>query len=227
MYATAEAMLAAYADPGVLANTAVRALRPDELLAGRNTLYVVAAADDQERLAPVFAVLVEELLRVAFRRPTNGAERQEHLLLLIDEAANTAPLRRLPTIASTAAGLGVQLVTVFQDLAQVRVRYGDAADTVVSNHRAKVFLSGISCARTLDYLSRLLGEEDVPSESRTRGTDGRSTATIARRRLPLAPVEMVRGLRPLEGVLVYGHLPPVLLRLRPWFAGAGPIRRRR
>ena len=202
VYATAEAMLAAYADPGVLAATGIRALRPEVLVTGPNTLYVVAPADDQERLSPVFAVLIEEVLRVAFHDAVHEArEQRSHLLVLIDEAANTAPLHRLPTIASTAAGQGVQLVTVFQDLAQVRVRYGDATDTVVSNHRAKVFLSGISCARTLDYLSRLLGEEDVVHQSRTIGTDGRSTKTTGTRRRPLAPFEVVRGLRPLEGVL--------------------------
>ena len=35
------------------------------------------------------------------------------------ECANIAPLRELATIASTGAGQGIQLVSVFQDLAQI------------------------------------------------------------------------------------------------------------
>lgn len=222
IYATAESILAAYADPGVLGCADLSGVRTEELLSGINTLYIVAPSDDQERLAPVFAVLIEEVLRSAIRRSDALDNDRNPLLVLIDEAANTAPLRRLPTIASTAAGQGVQLVTVFQDLAQVRARYGDATDTVVSNHRAKVFLSGISCARTLDYLSRLLGDEEVARESRTRALDGRSTTTTGTRQRQLAPVDVVRGIRPGEGVLVYGHLPPAWIRLRPWFEDCSP-----
>jgi hypothetical protein len=64
--------------------------------------------------------------------------------VVLDEAANIAPLRDLDTLASTAAGQGIQLVSVFQDLAQISARYGERAATVVNNHRAKVLLSGIS-----------------------------------------------------------------------------------
>ena len=61
------------------------------------------------------------------------------LLLVLDECANIAPLRDLPTLASTGAGQGIQLVSVFQDMAQINAVYGrDHAPTIVSNHRAKV-----------------------------------------------------------------------------------------
>jgi hypothetical protein len=33
----------------------------------------------------------------------------------------------------------------------------------------------------------------------------------------LVPVEAVRQLKPKRAVLIYGHLPPVRIRLRPWF----------
>jgi TraM recognition site of TraD and TraG len=68
------------------------------------------------------------------------------------------PLRDLDTLASTAAGHGIQLVSVFQDLSQISNRYGERAQTVVNNHRAKIVLSGISETRTLEYASRLLSD---------------------------------------------------------------------
>ena len=88
--------------------------------------------------------------------------------MVLDEAANIAPLAELDGLAATCAGHGVQLVTVWQDLAQVAARYGERAATVVNNHRAKVFLSGIADPRTLDHASHLVGDEELLVPSVTR-----------------------------------------------------------
>jgi hypothetical protein len=72
------------------------------------------------------------------------------LLVVLDEAAHIAPLPELDGLAATCASHGIQLVTVWQDLAQVRARYGSRAPTVLNNHRAKVFLPGIADPDTLD-----------------------------------------------------------------------------
>ncbi|MGH9075602.1 MAG: type IV secretory system conjugative DNA transfer family protein, partial [Acidimicrobiales bacterium] len=83
---------------------------------------------------------------------------------------------------------------------------------------AKVVLSGISDPATLEHVSILVGEEEVPQSSTTTDPDGRrsTTASVARQRL--APADALRRIQPGEGVLVYGHLPPARLSLRPWFA---------
>ena len=225
VYATAEAVLAPFADPAVLESTDAHGIKRLELLSGRNTLYVIAPAKDQERLAPLFAGLVEHVVDAAYARAASGHPCDPSLLLVLDEAANTAPIRNLPQIAATAAGQGIQVVSVFQDLAQARSRYGEAADTILANHRAKLFLSGISDARTLDYLGRALGEEEVGYESRTLGEHGSASRTSGTRTRRLAPADAVRGVPPGEAILVYGHLPPARLRLRPWYLERG-LRRR-
>ena len=141
------------------------------------------------------------------------------LLIVLDEAANIAPLRDLDTLASTAAGLGIQLVTVCQDLAQLSTRYGaERARTIANNHRAKVILSGIGDVGTLDTLSGLAGEQAVREETVTSDLrEGRrsTSSSIAYRRL--APADELRRIRPGEGVLVYGYLPAARLSLRPWY----------
>lgn len=217
VYATAEAALSPFADPSVLASTDVHGIEPEDLLGGAGTLYVIAPAKDQERLAPLFAGLVEHVVDAAYARAAAGRPCDPALLVVLDEAANTAPIRTLPQIAATAAGQGIQVVTVFQDLAQARSRYGEAADTILANHRAKLFLSGISDGRTLDYLGRALGEEEVAQESRTRGEGGGNSRTRSTRSRRLAPADAVRGVAPGQAILVYGHLPPARLRLRPWY----------
>ena len=118
---------------------------------------------------------------------------------------------------ATAAGQGIQVVTIFQDLAQARSRYGEAADTILANHRAKLFLSGISDARTLEYLGRALGDEEVGYESQTHGDRGSTSRTRGTRTRRLAPADALRGIAPGEAILVYGHLPPARLALRPWY----------
>jgi type IV secretion system protein VirD4 len=45
-------------------------------------------------------------------------------------------------LATTARGQGIQLVTVWHDKSQLEARYGPKASTILSNHRAKLFLSG-------------------------------------------------------------------------------------
>jgi type IV secretion system protein VirD4 len=219
VYATAEMVLEAFADPIVAESSCRSEIRPAELVAGpTSTLYICAPSHEQERLHPVFATLVHEVLSAAIEHASRrGGPLDPPLLLVLDEAANIAPIRDLDGLASTAAGYGVQLVTVFQDLAQIQARYGDRAATVVNNHRAKIVLSGVSDPATLDYTSKIIGEEEVGESSVTtdrRG--GRSTTRAIRERRLLTDAEL-RRLRPQEGVLIYAHLQAIRLRLRPWF----------
>jgi type IV secretion system protein VirD4 len=167
----------------------------------------------------LFATLVQEIVAHAYDRTTEtGRPLDPPLLLVLDECANIAPLRDLATLASTGGGQGIQLVSVFQDMAQIHAVYGrDRAPTIVSNHRAKVILSGIADPQTLEYLARLLGDEEVRQVSATSGWAGRRSTTESVGYRNLAPANVLRQMRPNQGVLVYGHLAPTRIELRPWF----------
>lgn len=220
VYATAQTVLIAYADPGVLASAMTAELRAEKLLDGRwHTAYLCAPAHEQRRLQPLFATLVQEIVAHAYDRTTaTGKPLDPPLLLVLDECANIAPLRDLATLASTGAGQGIQLVSVFQDIAQINAVYGrDRAPTIVSNHRAKVILSGIADPHTLDYLARLLGDEEVRHVSATSGAEGRHSRTESVAYRIIAPANVLREMRPGHGVLVYGHFAPARIALRPWF----------
>ncbi len=220
VYATAQTVLIAYADPGVLASAMTAELRAERILdGGRHTAYLCAPAHEQRRLQPLFATLVQEIVAHAYERTTEtGKPLDPPLLLVLDECANIAPLRDLATLASTGAGQGIQLVSVFQDIAQINAVYGrDRAPTIVSNHRAKVILSGIADPQTLEYLARLLGDEEVRQTSATSGAEGRHSTTESVAFRNLAPANVLREMRPGQGVLVYGHLAPARIELRPWF----------
>jgi type IV secretion system protein VirD4 len=227
VYTTAETVLEAFLDStdpssdqhlDISPRINRKEISAERLLSNSDTLYVCAPAHDQRRLRPVFTMLVQEVIETAFLKVArSGRALDPPLLVVLDEAANIAPLNELDGLAATCAGHGVQLVTVFQDLAQVSARYGVRASTVVNNHRAKVFFSGISDPGTLDHASHLAGDEELAVPSVTRGAGGvRSTTTseVTRR---LLPPDALRRLPAGSAVLVYGALPPARLSLRPWW----------
>jgi type IV secretion system protein VirD4 len=191
---------------------------PGGLVAGPNTLYLCAPAHDQRRLSPLFTAVLRQVLEHVFDTVTRtGSPLDPPLLVVLDEAANIAPLADLDALAATAAGHGIQLVTIWHDLAQITARYGPRSATVVNNHRAKVFLSGISDPSTLDYASHLIGEEEVLLPAFTSGGQGGPTTTRSPTNRRLAPPHALRRIPPGEGVLVYGGLPPAWLGLRTYF----------
>ena len=219
VYTTAETIIEAYADPGVLANSLRPEIRASTFLDGSpRTIYLCATARNQRRLRPVFVTLLQEILEEAYARSSlSGRPLEPSLLIVLDEAANIAPLPDLDVIAATGAGQGVQLLTVLQDLAQAYDRWGrERADTIVNNHRALIFGAGLSDERTLDIVGRLLGQEEVEQRSSTSG-DGRGSTTRSSSMRSLAPPNLLREATPHSAVLVYGTLPPAVIQLQPWF----------
>lgn len=221
VYTTAETVIEVFADPAVAASstTGFDDISPIGLLDGANTLYLCAPAHEQRRLRPLFSGLVTRVIEAAYERAgREGRPLDPPLLVVLDEAANVAPLAELDVLASTAAGHGIQLVTVWQDLAQLTARYGPKAGTVVNNHRAKLFLAGIADPATLEHASTLIGEAEQQMASTTvdRGRAATSTTRAATYRR-LAPADWLRRMVPGTGVLISGHLPPVRLTLRPWY----------
>ena len=218
VFTTAEIILAAFADPRVIEETAAADYTPARLLdGGAHTLYLCAPAHEQERLRTLFAMMISELLAVAYESAAaTGRPIEPPLLLVLDEAANIAPIPNLDEVASSGAGQGVQLLSVFQDLAQVKSRYGERAETIVNNHRAKLFGSGISDPATLTYVSSVIGSAEFEQTTHSKGERGTST-TAGKTYRELAPAAAVRSSDPGSALLVYGNLPPARIRLRPWY----------
>jgi type IV secretion system protein VirD4 len=227
VYTTAETVVEAFADPevaasadrrpGASAGDGANTVDVRRLVESTATLYLCAPTHDQRRLRPVFATLVSQVLEAAYERVARqGTPLDPPLLVVLDEAANVAPLADLDVLASTAAGHGVQLVTVWQDLAQLRSRYDTRAATVVNNHRVKVFLSGISDPDTLEHASTLIGEAERRQRTTTVDAWGTTSSTDAPVPRRLVAPDALRRIPPGSAVVLSGHLPPVRLDLRPW-----------
>lgn len=218
--ATARTVLAAWWDPGVLA-TARDELTPGRLLTGANSLFLVSPAHDQERLRSVFAGIVSQMTRAVYEhRARTGQRLDPGLLVVLDEAAHIAPVRNLAELAATGPEPGIQLISVFHDTAQIAAAYGARAPSVMANHRARIYLSGIGDPDTLDRLSRALGDTRVKREQSTFSANSESVTTQEVEQ-PLLPAYQLRQMRRDEALLVYGTCPPARVRLRPWFRTPG------
>lgn len=219
VFTTAETIVNAYNDPLVCESAANPTIFPSELLNGKNnTLYICAPSHEQDRLQTIFTAIVTQMKSAAYELA--GKQNKiidPPLLIVIDEAANIAPLDDLDAIASTAAGIGIQLVTIFQDMAQIEARYKERARTVVNNHRAKVVLSGISDSGTLEYVSKLIGEEEIDSTSVSISAQGERSTTESKQQRTLASGSYLRRMKFGEGIVVYGQLAPAKLVLRAWY----------
>ena len=190
------------------------------LLHGNNTLYVVQPLKSVERFAVVFGGLLGDLLRdQAYEISKRARGPIPPLLAVIDEAGNT-PLRWLPQVTSTCAGIGVQLVTVWQSLAQMKSIYQAQTDSLLTNHGSKIFFSGLSDDTTLRYVSELGGEEEVAQHSSTADvhwSGNRRSMAASTTRTKLLPADLLRQVPPGSALLLHGTLPPAhLVGRRPW-----------
>lgn len=237
--ATAEVVVDAFAEPGVLSGSGGASIDLDRLFRGPGvaSLFLIAPPAEQQRLRPLFTLLVSEVLALAYRRAAlQGCPLDPRLLVVLDEAANIAPLEDLDRLASTAAGEGIQLVSVWQDLAQIEARYASRWATVVSNHRARLVLPGVADPSTLEHMSALAGEVWRTRESSTRDPrSGATSLTVSPGRERLVSPADLHGLPAGHALFVEAPGPPALVRLRPWgsdrrlsrLAGAGRRRRTR
>jgi len=221
VYAGVLGVIAAYTDPSVKEASVATRFTAERLLDGiANTAYVCLPAHEQRRLGPLAVALVQDVIELAFDRSRNrSAPIDPALLVVIDDAANSAALPQLDVYASSAGGHGVQLVTTFRHLGQMQARYDDRAEAVFSNHRAKVILSGVTDPPTLALLSHLLEDETIrhlatPAALAKAGKEREGESARSRY---ASPAEALRWISAGQGVLLYGHLPPAHLTLRPWF----------
>lgn len=220
IFSTTAGVLAAYRSASALAVAEQPNFDPRGLISGTDTVFICAPAREQELLAPITVAFIEaaraEAYEAARDRPPDAP-----LTLVLDEAANIAPLPGLPSLVSEGGGQGVLTVACLQDLSQARERWGPAADGFVSLFGTKMVLPGIGELATLELVSRLGGEIDVPARSVSRtpwwALRSAPTETWSTRRQRRLPVDAVHQQPPRSALMLQGSAPPVRVGLRAWW----------
>lgn len=172
IFSTAAGVLAAYNAEGPRRVAAQPNFNADVFVGDAHTIYIVAPAHKQRLTAPLVVGLLEEIRHATYARAARIAARhfppQFPVLFALDEAANIAPIHDLPAMISEAGGQGAHVMACFQDLSQVRGRWGaDVADGFLSLFQTKVILPGIGDTKTLESLSVAIGEYDRTLESQS------------------------------------------------------------
>ena len=137
---------------------------PARFVRSTDALYICAPAHAQEQLAPLVVALLEQIRSAVYARPKNAAP----VVFVLDEVASIAPLPSLPALAAEGGGQGLVTMACLQDLSQARARWGEVAEGFFSIFNTKVIFPGIGDHRTLQLISALAGDEQVPMARRSR-----------------------------------------------------------
>jgi type IV secretion system protein VirD4 len=232
IWSSAAGILAAYRSDAVLDNSTPVNVDPASLIGTSDTVYICAPARHQELVAPIVVAFVEQARAgsyAAWSAQAAGCDptfstpiSRPPLTLVLDELANIAPMPDLPALVSEGGSQGVLTLACLQDLSQARVRWGPAADGFLSLFGSKVVLPGIGDLSTLELVSRLGGEIDVPTRTVSRAPwwvaqGGAETVTWSHQRQRRLPIEAVSQQRPGTAILLDGAQPPQQVMLRPWW----------
>lgn len=163
-----------------------------------DTVFITTPAHQQDLAAPLVVGLLEEIRHAAYARARAASMAQGRVwppvLFALDECANIAPIHDLPALVSEAGGQGLQVLACFQDLSQVRGRWGtEVAEGFLSLFGTKVVLRDIADPRTLDALSLAFGEYDRSMVSYSQGhgfNSSDSTSYSTQRQRVLSPGEI-------------------------------------
>jgi type IV secretion system protein VirD4 len=220
---TASDVLSSYLSESALEAASEPNFDPRAFVGSADTVYLCAPGRAQSLVGPIIVALVEEIRSAAYERAAAGRQPGDPpVSLILDEVANLAPLPELPSIVSEGAGQGLLTLVCLQDLSQARARWGREAEGFASLFGAKLVFPGIGDLATLEALSALCGEVDVPVRSRTvgggwwrRGGVTRSVTSSTRRQRRM-PVDAVSRGVPGKGLLVQGGEAPSMIELTPW-----------
>ncbi|WP_285472126.1 TraM recognition domain-containing protein [Actinoplanes sp. NBRC 101535] len=229
IYETARQCVACLLDPAILAwvsrDPRLPEFIPADHVVSRDTLYLLSK-DGGGSAAGVIAGLADMTLRagvVAAERM--GGRLDPPMTAVLDEAANVCRISDLPDLYSHLGSRGINVVTLLQSYRQGARVWGDAGmDALWSAATVKLLGAGLDDADFVEKVSRLVGQHDVATKSRSRSRDGTSHS-VSYRQEHILPADKIRALPKGTALLLATGVRPALIRLRPWYKepDAAPI----
>lgn len=225
------AKLNLWLNPRVCAATAASDFDLAELRSRRTSIYLAASPDNLLRVAPLYALLFQQLVDQSCRAPPDPQRHPHQVLVLLDEFARLGHAEVLAKAFAYVAGYGLRLLPVLQSPAQLRAEYGpDVTEEILANCAVEIAFAPKELRLARD-LSERLGDTTVRSPSRSRPTGlsrgHRSVSESEQRRPLLLPQELSQmpdqdlivlkaGLPPIRGRKLRYYCEPVFRRrLRP------------
>ncbi|WP_433117854.1 type IV secretory system conjugative DNA transfer family protein [Micromonospora sp. CA-246542] len=186
------------------------------LRSGTDTVYLLVDEQQAEALAPLVTAFVDEITttakRLALRAPTGRLDPP--LGLILDEVTNVVPLPDLPQLMSYAAGSGIFVTAVLQNLAAAEQRWRAVGRRMLwANSTIKIALGGLA-GDDLDDFSQLAGtyrETLLVPQRNDRGVTVQTTVTDRKTMSPEAIRTLNEQRR--EALVIHATTPAVLTRM--------------
>ena len=208
----AAGILGAYRTPQVIEQSKSPNFSADLFVGGKDTLYVIAPASDQEVLAPLIVGLLWSIKDSAYKNATKQTLDSGYLSpvpqvkFILDEMANVAPIHDLTSLLSEGASQGVLVLGVLQDLSQARARWPGASDGMITLFGNAMLFPGVSDLRTLDDFSKLSGEKltMVPSRGAPDSLFGQHRRSLGGQIRPRLSIAALNRLSPNQALFYSG-----------------------
>jgi type IV secretory pathway TraG/TraD family ATPase VirD4 len=197
----------------------------DGFIGSTDTLYL-HSTDNEGAPSPLVAAFTDQVFQTAVRHARHrGGRIDPPLVGLLDEAANICRIGDLPKLYSFMGSHGVCIVTVLQSWPQGTQVWGDRGMAALwSAATVKLVGAGTDDSRFAEDLSRLVGEHDVATASRSRDVRGGLSYSVATHRRRILEAGQVRALPRGTAILLASGAKPALIRPRPWYEGPDAAR---
>ncbi|MHC0054152.1 type IV secretory system conjugative DNA transfer family protein [Actibacterium sp. D379-3] len=178
--------------------------RFSDLKREKTTLFLVCDYSRMDVFAPWLGLLIWAALKELVR-----SDDACGVQFILDEFTNYR-LSGLPNALTALGGYGVRCWMVVQELEEIARVYGrEALATILSQTDVKQFF-GVSSYDTASLVSRMLGEEEITSESFGMGgaPGDMPSLSIGRAKKPLLTPDQIRRLPDDEQILFIKNLSP-------------------
>lgn len=209
---TLTSRLGLWLNPRVCAATEVSDFDLRDLRERRISLYLCVSPDNLARVAPLYNLLLQQLVDLNTRELPTGDRHRVPALILADEFSK---LGHAPVIArsfSYVAGYGLRLLPVLQSPAQLRAEYGaDLAEEIMTNCGVEIAFAPKELKVAQD-LSERLGYWTYQGRSLSRpsglSAGHRSVNESDQRRALMLPQELIQ-MPPARLIVLRAGMPPV------------------
>ncbi|MBI1198928.1 MAG: TraM recognition domain-containing protein [Phenylobacterium sp.] len=208
---TITSRLGLWLNPRVCAATQASDFDLRDLRERRISLYLCVSPDNLARVAPLYGLLLQQLVDLNTRELPGDGKHSVPVLMLMDEFARLGHAAVLARSFSYVAGYGLRLLPVLQSPAQLRAEYGqDLAEEIMANCGVEIAFAPKELKVAQD-LSERLGYWTYQGRSRSRPTllsaGHRSTTESDQRRALMLPQELIQ-MPPSRLLVLRAGMPP-------------------
>jgi type IV secretion system protein VirD4 len=193
---TITARMNLWLNPRICAATDVSDFDLRNLRQRRMSLYLCVSPDNLARVAPLYSLLLQQLVDLNTRELPTGGHNDVPVLVLLDEFARLGHATVIAHGFSYVAGYGLRLLPVLQSPAQLRAEYGpDLAEEIMANCGVEIAFAPKELKVAQD-LSERLGTWTYAGRTKSRPallSSGHWSTTESDQRRPLMlPQELIQ-----------------------------------